>query len=866
MIELEMSLTGAGGAAGAGGDGGATGTAGIGGAGGTFGAGGTGAGGTGAAGAGGAASAGGAGGATGAANTGGAGGTAGARGVGAAGARDAAGAGGATGAAGTAPRRPFFYLRPQSSLPPPDSSDLARAAGPTVTRLLATVITDPDFESTAAFALVIELVDFAARSCLDYVASFVTESESVGPPSIGGEPACSTDVLEDRQFELECLAATFPLFTSMLLCPEGDPDALDIPTPLSYAETIAGEYSSQWQIAMDTEMASWKSTGTYVDEVSPPWANIGVDFFHTFSPTPKMNTLQVLLHVAAHRDYELHSLDFSTAFLQGRLHEEIWLRRPPGFTGSFPAGTQWSLRWPVYGLRKAPREWYDTLRTTLAALGFAPSFCRPVIHLEADNTTQEFKLYHEKGGLYIGKVVLKNNVFVLDFVPDQGTADSDDIVNFTSWTHPPYLDPDFSPEGFWYSHTIHEAERTRALATIRQAETTSTESETSAAAETTSTVAETSAAAQTTSVAATTTTKPPASPSTTPVPIDDMPPTSAQQMTPTPREVHRSASFTTGFYSNSDLYRRSPGHPAMERKKLRQIDVANAFLYAPIDAEIFVEQPHRFNADPNQIYQLENSLYGIKKAPRLWQQYLHARLISIGFCQLPHNQGMYRLTKGTDYILLIVYVDDLLYIGSTDDVMTWFEGELQRDLTLTVSSTVTQYLGLNIQDGENVIYLSATKYADTIAKRFELTPATITTPYHYTGGKCKEASALLKPAGIRDYQRKLGCLLFAAVTCRPDLSYSASQLATYLKKPEAYHMAELDHALHYLVSTSTIGLTYHKTGTTTPKLIGYIDADHAGDSDNKRSRTGYIYQLEPIGPISWHPSKQELIALSSAEA
>ncbi|CAI7912574.1 unnamed protein product [Closterium sp. NIES-54] len=130
-------------------------------------------------------------------------------------------------------------------------------------------------------------------------------------------------------------------------------------------------------------MASWKSTGTYVDEVPSPGANIvsgmwifwvkrppgsphvfkaryiargfsqrqGVDFFQTFSPTPKMTTLQVLLHVAAQRDYELHSLDFSTAFLQGSLYEEIWLCRPPGFTGSFPAGTQWSLRRPVYGPR-----------------------------------------------------------------------------------------------------------------------------------------------------------------------------------------------------------------------------------------------------------------------------------------------------------------------------------------------------------------------------------------------------------------------------------------------------------------------------------------------------------------------------------
>ncbi|CAI7785955.1 unnamed protein product [Closterium sp. NIES-53] len=272
---------------------------------------------------------------------------------------------------------------------------------------------------------------------------------------------------------------------------------------------------------------------------------------------------------------------------------------------------------------------------------------------------------------------------------------------------------------------------------------------------------------------------------------------------------------------------------AMKKKKLRQIDVANAFLYAPVDAEIFVELPHGTHGNPNQ---------------------------------LPHDQGMYRLTKGADYILLIVYVDDLLYIGSIDDVITWFEGELQKDLTLTVSSTVTQYLGLNIREEENAIYLNAEKYADTIAKRFSLSPTVIATPYRHMTGSGKGNSAPLKAVGIRDYQRKLGCLLFAAVTCRPDLSYSASQLATYLKKPEAEHMAELDRALHYFVSTPMIGLTYYKGEATTTKLIGYVDADHAGDSDNRRSRTGYVYRLEPIGPISWQSSKQELIALSSAEA
>ncbi|CAI7873356.1 unnamed protein product [Closterium sp. NIES-54] len=103
-----------------------------------------------------------------------------------------------------------------------------------------------------------------------------------------------------------------------------------------------------------------------------------------------MTTLWVLLHVAAQRDYALHSLDFNTAFLQGSLHEEIWLRRPPGFTGSFPPGTQWSLRRPVYNLRQAPREWHDTLRTTLLALGFAPSTADPSLFLRTDTSLPPF--------------------------------------------------------------------------------------------------------------------------------------------------------------------------------------------------------------------------------------------------------------------------------------------------------------------------------------------------------------------------------------------------------------------------------------------------------------------------------------------
>ncbi|CAI7741567.1 unnamed protein product [Closterium sp. NIES-54] len=221
-------------------------------------------------------------------------------------------------------------LQPASPLPAPspytEQSDRACVVGPTVSRLLATADTDPSCESAAASALVAELLDFAVACCLDYASALVAESACASPPSVGGECALGTDVLEDKQEDFECRAAAVPCFASILLAPEGDPDAPDIPTLRFCAKAITGPYSSQWQAAMDAEMTSWKSKSTYVDEVSPPGANIvdgmwifrvkrpsgsppafkarylargfcqrtGVNYFQTFSPTQKMTTLWVL--------------------------------------------------------------------------------------------------------------------------------------------------------------------------------------------------------------------------------------------------------------------------------------------------------------------------------------------------------------------------------------------------------------------------------------------------------------------------------------------------------------------------------------------------------------------------------------------
>ncbi|CAI7854971.1 unnamed protein product [Closterium sp. NIES-53] len=216
---------------------------------------------------------------------------AGAGGTGAGGTRAGGAVSGGTGAGGTMRPRPYFVpllqqvlgllsstsLTPPLLCPPPDQSQLPlQPASPLPAP-------SPYTEQTGGLTERREPDSHPASP----VRAVRTGRRSAIPPFVRGECALGTDVLEDRQEDLECLAAALPRFASMLLAPKGDPDAPDIPTPRSYAEAITGPYSTQWQEAMDAEMASWKSTCTYVDAVPPSRANIvdGVWIFRVKRPT-----------------------------------------------------------------------------------------------------------------------------------------------------------------------------------------------------------------------------------------------------------------------------------------------------------------------------------------------------------------------------------------------------------------------------------------------------------------------------------------------------------------------------------------------------------------------------------------------------
>ncbi|CAI7868773.1 unnamed protein product [Closterium sp. NIES-53] len=212
----------------------------------------------------------------------------------------------------------------------------------------------------------------------------------------------------------------------------------------------------------------------------------------------------------------------------------------------------------------------------------------------------------------------------------------------------------------------------------------------------------------------------------------------------------------------------------------------NAFLYALVDAVIYVEQPHTYGEGDSRVCQLRKSLYRIKHASRLWQQYLHNILLEIGFKQQPHDPGMYRRDFRGDYILLTVDVVDLLYTGSSSDLLEQFERNLAGRVDIACNHDVKQFLGLNISYSPKAIHLSAAKYVEELGKR-------------------------------------------------PDLSYITSQMAQYSRKPTVENLLDLQRALQFFISTPNIGLCHSTVTTSSFNLTGYVDADHAADPDNRRS-------------------------------
>ena len=206
--------------------------------------------------------------------------------------------------------------------------------------------------------------------------------------------------------------------------------------------------------------------------------------------------------------------------------------------------------------------------------------------------------------------------------------------------------------------------------------------------------------------------------------------------------------------------------------KLFQMDVKSAFLNGFIEEEVYVKQPPGFeNAKfPNRVYKLQKALYGLKQAPRAWYGRLKSFLLDSGFQMGSVDKTLFFLKHGNDSLLVQIYVDDIIFGGSSHSLVAKFAADMSREFEMSLMGELTFFLGLQIKQTKDGTFIHQTKYTREILKKFDFedlkpkpTPMSCTDPL--------DADEDGEAVDQKEYRSLIGSLLYLTVT-RPDIQYA----------------------------------------------------------------------------------------------
>jgi hypothetical protein len=299
---------------------------------------------------------------------------------------------------------------------------------------------------------------------------------------------------------------------------------------------------------------------------------------------------------------------------------------------------------------------------------------------------------------------------------------------------------------------------------------------------------------------------------------------------------------------------------------LHQMDVKTAFLYGELDEELFMEQPEG-QCLPGQeklVCKLQKSLYGLKQSPRQWYSRLSAFFEKYGLVQIEADHAVYVSKSDPRKLFVGVYVDDLL-IGSKDlEDMRKLKSALSEEFRMKDLGDVGYVLGIKITRSESSIFLSQEHYAKGLLSQFGMADCHgVMTPLE-TGTVLESTGQGTELCGENiPYREAVGSLMYLMTCTRPDLATAVSMVSRFLSAPRTNHWMAIKRIFRYVAQTISHGICYAREGDI--KLIGYSDADWAGDAESRKSRSGYIFLLGGAA-VSWQSKLQDIVALSSAEA
>jgi transposase InsO family protein len=308
---------------------------------------------------------------------------------------------------------------------------------------------------------------------------------------------------------------------------------------------------------------------------------------------------------------------------------------------------------------------------------------------------------------------------------------------------------------------------------------------------------------------------------------------------------------------------------------VHQMDVDTAFLYGvmPPDPTLYMEVPDGYpipdhlKGKENLVGIVKKGIYGLKQSPKLWNDTVNDYMISLGFTRFTTDPCMYKRGTEESCVFVAIYVDDLIIAGATMPAIDIFKDEMKTRFKMKDLGPIHYCLGMEVRQDltEGTITLTQSGYVDSILRRFGLLdsnsfPIPMNSSLDLTLDGTEETFGATSEF---DYPSAIGSLLYLSGCTRPDITFAVNRLSRSLNAHRPAHHKAARHVMRYLKGSPTIGLIYRRRAVL--QLTGYSDADWAGETNGRRSVTGYLFTLGD-SPISWNSKMQSTVAHSSTEA
>ncbi|GJT52049.1 putative ribonuclease H-like domain-containing protein [Tanacetum coccineum] len=297
--------------------------------------------------------------------------------------------------------------------------------------------------------------------------------------------------------------------------------------------------------------------------------------------------------------------------------------------------------------------------------------------------------------------------------------------------------------------------------------------------------------------------------------------------------------------------------------RVYQMDVKSAFLYGKIDEEVYVSQPPGFQdpKSPQKVYKVVKALYGLHQAPRAWYATLSTFLLKNGYRRGTIDKTLFLKKDKHDIILVQVYVDDIIFGSTKKSWCDEFEALMKSRFQMSSMGELTFFLGLQVKQKPDGIFISQDKYVAEILKKFDFASVkTASTPIETQKPLVKDEEA--SDVDVHLYRSMIGSLMYVTAS-RPDIMFAVCACSRFQVTPKTSHLSAVKRIFRYLKGKPKLGLWYPRESSF--DLESYSDSDYAGANLDRKSTTGGC-QFLGRRLITWQCKKQTIVATSTTEA